>query len=206
MKLILIALVPLVLIALSSMAGLGTNFVLSNGRLGQDSSQVIYYDYYGNPTAYANGTAYRTGDTGTWEDAADGLGWHNESVTFYYLFWDTGGQSHIKYDEAGQSFPTGAGMNMTIQGSVMFFGLITALIVIGLLVGARFLTYGQSDETVSLILKGTAFGSLWAIFSVFAYSVMIGSGEFILQVTYIALSLIYTLGVINSFGHPSGDF
>lgn len=207
MKLILIALIPLVLISLCSMAGLGTTFTFNNTQFGGDPSKTIYYDYGGNPTAYANGTAYRAGDSGTWEDAAGDLGWHNESVTYYYLYWDSAGQVKIKFEDAGQSFDTGLGIsNISITGAIGFFALITMLIVIGVVAGARFLSYGQAEETVSLILKGTAFGAVWAVFSTFSYGIMLASNQLILQVTYVILTLIFTLGVVNSFGHPSGDF
>lgn len=207
MKLILIALIPLVLISICSMAGMGTTFTLGSAHYGADPSKTIYYDYGGNPTAYANETAYRAGDSGTWEDAAGDLGWHNESVTYYYLYWDSSGSVKIKFEDRGQSFDSGLGIsNISISGAVGFFALITMLIVIGVVAGARFLTYGQAEETVSLILKGTAFGAVWAVFSTFSYNVMLGSNQIILQVAYITLTLIFTLGVVNSFGHPSGDF
>lgn len=206
MKLILAALIPLVLISFCSMAGMGDTFTMGSARFGGDPSKTIYYDVYGNPTAYATMDAYRTGDAGHWEDAAGDLGWHNETVTYYYLYWDTAGDVKIKYDDAGQAFATGIGANISITGAIGFFALITMLIVIGVVAGARFLTYGQAEETVSLILKGTAFGAVWAVFSTFSYSVMLASGEIILQLTYITLTLLFTLGVINSFGHPSGDF
>lgn len=207
MKLILIPLSVLITLSMLSMIGLGAGGELGQIGFGQSITgpDAILYTSTAHQTVYANGTAI--GEEGRISDV-DGVSgiafWYNTSYgTPFELYTDSACTIPAKIIDT--SAPLGGGA-WTWEGSMTsslgLIALIVGLMIFLTVVGARFLTYGQSELGLSAIFKGTAFIAIWGVFSLLALPLM---GDVPLNILYFILTVIYTLGIINSVGSPSNE-
>ena len=94
-------------------------------------------------------------------------------------------------------------ISFSLNEAFQVLGLVVGIIALGVVVGLRVLGSGISDESVSAVIKGSAYMSVWAVFSVLAFPLMSSILVFG-TILYFFLTVLYCLGTINSIGHPSG--
>lgn len=117
------------------------------------------------------------------------------NATNTYAVYDAAGQRMMK-DSTEISFDLGTSLGL--------IALVGGGIILACIVGARFLSWGQSEESVSAVWKGTLLLSVWGVFSVLSLSMITGIpllGPFF----YMFLTVLYCMGVINQVGHPGED-
>lgn len=93
------------------------------------------------------------------------------------------------------SFPTDniVAFNIDIVAGAII--IIIIVVSVGVIVGIRIWDSGLSDSSVKILTYGSAYIGVWALFSAFAYPLIIAIeifGTFI----YIVLTIMYALGVI----------
>lgn len=186
-------LAPLIILSLIAIVAQGM------GSVGSTYTPYTYgisgfYDLTGHLVCYDNHTAY--------DEAGDIIvvGGQNYAETDYY--WDNGTESYEVYinnnplDEADAP-------RWIMVGSTGFWGLLVilaAVMALGCIVGFRILNSGENDFSTSLIVKGTAFGSLWAFLAAMDYSLLMNLPLYLDSAFLFLLSLIYLVGVVTSFG------
>lgn len=153
-----------------------------------------FYDTTEHLVCYDNQTAY---------DEAGYLivvGGQNYATTDYY--WQNETNSYEVYinnnplDEADSP-------RWIMVGSTGFWGILVilaAVMALGCIVGFRILNSGENDFSTSLIVKGTAFGSIWAFLAALDYSLLMMLPLYLGSAFLFILSLIYLVGVVTSFG------
>lgn len=186
--------IPLVILAIIALIGQTMGSGVENIYTPYSYGYSGFYDTTGHLVCYANQTAY--------DEAGDliVIGGQNYGSTDYE--WDNGTTSYTVYinnnplDEA-DSPP------WIMVGSTGFWGLLIilgAVMALGCLVGFRVFNTGEGDFSTSLIVKGTAFGSLWAFLAAMDYSLLTSMPLYLGQAFIFFLSLIYIYGVVASFG------
>lgn len=189
MKLILFPLVFLVVFAVLGQLGLGT----FETEIDSDIAVVgDWYDQLGHLVCYQNLTA--AGEAGTFRTVTTIGGvtehqWVNE--TDEYPIGQYNGEGAL--GEASFEFDA--------FGSVALIALVTFLIAIGTIAGISIFGSGLGDTSISLLVKGTAFLSIWGIFSVMAFG-MITAVPLIGVLFYFFLTVLYCVGVVNQVGSP----
>lgn len=212
MKLIVIPLTLLFIVSILSLTGLGSD-VLGDGYINLDPAEAVYYDSGGHPVCYvANLSTVGIGEPITISKTfiignPDYAIFRNESglfPTWYHLYYDTSGASdqYVNYDDLGKTTMTGTGMTIDIATSVGFFVLITGLVALAAIVGMR--VFGSGTANSMVIVYGTAYGIMWGVLSAASYNLILAMSWFG-SIIFLALTLIYTLGVINSFGGASSE-
>jgi hypothetical protein len=78
--------------------------------------------------------------------------------------------------------------------------IIIALIGISAIVGIKVLGSGISEQSVRTIIIIVGYGSIWGVFSVLAIN-LISSIELFGWVLYIALTVVYAIGVMNKLSN-----
>lgn len=188
---------PLIILTLMALIGQGMGSVETTYTT---TSYGIsgFYDSTEHLVCYANQTAF---------DEAGNLsvvGGQNYAYTDYY--WTNATNSYEVYinnnplDEADSP-------RWIMVGSTGFWGVLVilgAVMALGCLVGFRVFNTGEGDFSASLIVKGTAFGSLWAFLAAINYSLLLSLPLYLGPAFLFILSLIYLYGVISSFGGNSG--
>lgn len=221
MKLLLFPLTCIMLVAVLTMVGLGgsapadvSNPMAYYKGVDDLGNKLALYTSAGVAVCYYDGNS-TTGSAGSvimYE--ADGyypqeVAWYNG--TYYQLFYDTAGDQPVYW---GDWTPLGSFARPTDridQGTWTWAGAIGAIALVGVLMfigsfaGLRLFGSGESEESVSFMLKGTFFITLWLACSVIAYPVILGTGNIILFLIYMVLTVIYSIGIINQVGHPGDD-
>lgn len=221
MKLILLPLAVLLLIGVLSMLGLGLNpasfgqnynlYDKTTSKL-SDGSYLYLYDVYGNAVCYANGTT-NLGASGfiIRNDYTQNAMWKNGSINSVYpLYHDQSGLEPVKYTEVTSpiGFSSANGLNngsevFSLGSSLGFIAIVGLLMGLAIIAGIHIFGSGLPDISIDMLIKGTFFLTLWAIISLSAYGLIL-QGGFYLYLIYFVLTLVYTVGVINSVGHPQG--
>lgn len=137
-----------------------------------------------------------------------------ESGTLYYdgrfgqdkRVWNNGSGVFGSYDSyvvtrGGSSAVAGVGFD--IGGSIGVIALLAVIVGLSAVVGFKILGSGISEWSVSAILKGGMLISLWTIFSALSMALITGIPIFG-AIFYFFLTVAYAIGVLNSFGGPSG--
>lgn len=205
--LILVPLAMLVIVAILSVAGLGST-VFGDGRIGGDPSTTLYYDAGGHPCVYANGTAYDEAGqviqvggldaawSGTW------AAWKNTTLSFgtnYPLYWDQSAEQPIPWERNGET--NVGGQTFDVNQSMGLIALVIALMAMAVVVGLRVLGSGTSNSLV--LVLGTAYLGVWGIFSVLSLPLITSIPNFG-NFFYFILTIMYTLGIVWSFQGTGG--
>lgn len=153
----------------------------------------IYWDENGDPLCYQNGTAYFAGDDGwlgwrvgrsAWETNP---AWFNTTDT--YLCYET------PYGELHQR-----SYEFDLMSSFGLIGVISLVMFVVSFVGIRVFGTGLSEISVSTIVKGSLFITIWAIFSALSIGLVIQVPYSIGGIFYFFLTVLYTLGIIQQIG------
>lgn len=191
MKAVIAPLIILALIALIGQTmGASTSSVYTPYTYGISG----FYDTTGHLVCYANQTDYdEAGDLtviGGQNYGATDYTWTNVTGTYTVYI------NNNPLDEADSP-------RWIMVGSTGFWGLLVilgAVMALGCLVGFRIFNTGEGDFSASLIVKGTAFGSIWAFLAAIDYSLLTNMPLYLGSAFLFILSLIYLYGVISSFG------
>lgn len=90
-----------------------------------------------------------------------------------------------------------------VTGIFGFLGIIAGIMVMASIIGLRVLGIGISEMSVSTLVKGTAYLSLFLLCSAgSAYSIW--EIPYFGSTFYLLLTLLYTLGMIDKMGHVGG--
>lgn len=198
--LILLPLAVLICATMLSVMGVGSDLgapsggYLVDGR-GNINGDEGWYDDTGHLVCYDNGTAAgEAGIVGT------------PSYTHSHPFWDnttSGGSTFDMYaDPSGTDLQKGDLFDIT--GTLGLIGIVLAVMALGCIVGIRVVGSGTSSTSVSTVIIGTAFLSLWGVFSVFGYP-LIGTIPLFGGMLYFILTAMYTVGVIQAFSGMGGE-
>lgn len=205
MKLLLLPLALLVIVSILSITGLGST-ILGDMGVGGDPSATTYYDSTGHAVVYANGSAI--GEAGKFYNAHEDLTWINGTsiwdnivTEYYYLYWDNAGTYKIAYADMGKTQDSGSLGTLSLSTSLGFIILIVGLMALAVIVGLRVLGSGTANSMV--LVLGTAYLGVWAVFSVLAMP-LITSMPIFGNIMYFILTLIFTLGIVKSF-QGAGD-
>lgn len=181
------------------------------------ANETGYFDISGHQVLEANGIE-RSGEYGTDWGINDKVYWLN--VTNAYdadCYQDVNGSSRdtsypiaFYYENTTAATPgywRGGSDTIGFLGTGAEYGfiaLIFGIMALAGIVGFRFISSGISDVSVSAIIKGVAFVSVWIAFSVMAEPllVMIPVFGFIF---YFFISVLYGLGTINQIGSPGDE-
>lgn len=213
MKLIVFPLSILVLFSLLSLTGLGSG-ILGGMTIGGDTTNAVYYDSAGRSVVYVSNL---TAVSDTYLEVMPFYVFPDTWAAFtnstlevahwspYFLYYDNGAERPVKYEDLGKTDSGVALSNISISSSLGIVALVIGIMALAAVVGLRIVGSGVSEESVSAIVKGSAFLALWAIFSVLSMDLIVLGADIFLPIVYFVLTLIYTLGVINQIGHPGDD-
>lgn len=195
MKLIIFPLLFLVAFSVMSQLGMselgwGENQTMT----GYGGTENGFYDSTDHLVAYANRTAAGedgeithpiTSSSGPWNDIPI---WQN--VT---------GSYNVYTDEGERLLPTQTAITFDMGTSLGLIAVIVGAIILATIAGLRIMGSGTSDVSVSAILKGTVFISIWAVFSILSLG-MITAVPMVGPVFYFFITILYTLGIVNNIG------
>lgn len=206
MKLIIVPLAFLIAFASLSQMGLGQLSTTATGNIntgnvaGYGSSNAVngYYDSDAHFVMYANGTpAGEPGKLSVLTDVAGNIRiWHNGSNINGYPLQNSQGIADFSQLDVDTGYALG--------GSWGLIAVVIAVMVLATVAGLHFLSSGESEFSVSTIVKGSAFLTLWGIFSALSVS-LIDDVPYFGWTFYFILTALYTFGMINSFGSSGSD-
>ena len=209
-------LVILFIVTLGSVAGLASTAFNGNASIGTQlitSNNVTYfYDSHGNPIVYA---ANLTGVEGAGHvqelagfNGGTAAAWTNATGT-YLMYFDTSAKQLVYYDQMNGAYSNSqtdgnVGVAITMDSILGLIAFAGALMAIGAVIGLHFLSSGEADVSVGMVLKFTGFLGLWTILSALSYP-LIGKIPLSLGTyMYFGLTLSFIVGLVDSIGHPSG--
>lgn len=227
MKLILIPLTVVVILAMLSVAGLGTGDLsgtYSTYDVGTSKdlqgNLLILYDSGNNPVCYWNGTVVAgRADTNGYivqMKYVNYAAWKNNTIgVAYLLYWDDehGGQL-VEYDRLKstegigvfthyQIDPDSSSSSFDFTTSLSVVIIISVLISVATIAGLKIKFVGSgvelSDVSVEILTKLGFYLTIWLILSLISYPLIL-EGGFLVFIIYFVLSLMYTIGIVQSFG------
>ena len=165
---------------------------LSEGNLFMPASGegAFWRDFDSRPVAYANFTAY------------DEPGYVTKILWGVHRWNNATGQYTIVLDEVG-AVPT-FHFGFVTTGILGFLGIVSGLIVLSTLVGLRLIGSGMSEFSISTLMKGAGYLSLFLLVSANSASLIWSIPNFG-WVLYMIITLVYTLGIIGSMGTVGGN-
>lgn len=180
----------------TSLYGNSTYLVTASGKEGVGG----WYDSGGRQIIDGNGTVVASeegeigyppiqGSSGVWTQTPF---WHNTTGWFNL------------YDNTGQRATKQVSLGFDAFGSLGVIGIVSVMIVVGAVIGVKILGIGESDVSLSLIIKGTFFLTLWGVMSAYAFP-LISLVPVLGILFWFLLTLLYGVGVVNQVGHPQGD-
>lgn len=223
MKLIAFPLTVLILCTLVSMMGLSTTHISPlyvNEVEGIDSELIAadgdgWYDFTGHKVCDLYETdSGEEGGICLGESGGGNAGkyWLNETNVGVQGWRDkdaieAAGNALYNYPivdcKNGTSIAARAEQNYTVNFQVAtsygLIALIIGIMALAAIVGIRVFSTGISESSANTIIKGTAYLSLWAMFSITSLG-LITSIPLFGPVIYFALSGIYTLGIMQQIG------
>lgn len=198
MGLKVLALPLLILGVLSVLSYMGLGSVVSGDatftNLGQASAGGVdgFVDATGRQIAYANGTVLAGVESGTFGfdyRANPPYGTWLNSSGFYELTW------------SGSDSASGGLFSMS--GGVAVFAVLMVVVGMAILTGFHILGSGTTDTGVSAVIKGSFFAFIFALLASQG-GVLLASVPVVGSVALMGLSVLYLVGVVDMFGHPSG--
>lgn len=123
----------------------------------------------------------------------------------YPLYSDIHGQNQV-YWSAIHGYANAVSVN--IGGSIGLIAILIALVAIACIAGITVFGTGENESAINLVLKFTAWLSVWSAFSVLGFGILgfLNVPQFAFgDLLYFVFSVSFTWGVIDSFGHPSGS-
>lgn len=100
----------------------------------------------------------------------------------------------------GLSAAAGSDLNVSISDTtLMMVAVIVGLVILAGIAGLRILGSGESDFSVSAIIKGGGFLTIWGILSLAASPLILSIAIFGIAF-YFLLTVVYAVGCINSLG------
>lgn len=192
MKLLLFPLIFLVIFAFLSQLGVGSTTWEESYSLDLELL-TGYMDANDHLVCYSNFTA--AGEAG-----------HLDFVNSGQLnipYWNNGTR-YLAHKVANGVTLDPATLEFNMGTSLGLIGLVIALIAVATVAGLKIFGSGVSDESVSMIVKGTALIAVWGIFSALSLN-MIAGASFLGPFFWLFLTFIYTMGIINQVGHPGED-
>jgi len=200
MKLIIIPLAFLAIFSLLSLMGLGTGTLNSTGTIGSNGwissggdPDVAWWDSTGFPVAYQNFTVVdRTSEGRIIYVGAVPL--YKNTTSEYQIYRNTVASNQL--DETTAEWD--------ITSSLGLIGVVVGVMALATFAGVSVLGSGISETSVSAIVKGTAYLLIWGVFSALAIALIMQIALFG-PILYFILTLIYTLGIVNSIGSSQGD-
>lgn len=199
-KLVIFPLFFICVMAIFSMLGLGTAIDgdLSGHLDLSDYDSGYWYDKNGHAVCDENYTI--CGEAGTLEfDGRFGQEkrlWNNGTGIGGAFGWE-----RYVVTKTGTSAVAGASFDM--GGSIGVIALLVVIVGLSAIVGFKILGSGISEWSVSAILKGGMLISVWTIFSAISMKLIVGV-PFFGAILYFLLTVAYAIGVLGSFGGPSG--
>lgn len=222
MKLILFPLVVLISVSILSLMGLGTATsysTLSPTPIDVDDSFVApedgWFDVNGHQVTerwYAihtgeDGKVYTYGNVYYWINSTNVPNWETGDLAF-----DAAGAAVLDYPVfsllTGDTLPDNVEVSNTVpfdvSSSFGIIALIVAIMAVAVVAGVKVLGSGIGDTSVSTIIKGTAFISLWAAFSVASLG-LIAAIPYLGPIFYFFLTAVYTVGIMGQIGSGGSD-
>lgn len=208
MKYIIFPLAIMFLLCMANMLGLGSTGTLGDLNIGDTGTHRLkdfYYDSAGNPICYPNGTAATPNDDGhLWVHTIGRFDhemyWAN-STGNYLLYFDTGGEAPANSDTVNTPTP----WSNTLGQSLGFIALVLGIMAVSVIAGFHFFGTGVSEIGASAIYKTTAYLAIWGVLSALTMTLLFQLPMYMGSIMYLAFTMIYCLGIINSVGHPSDD-
>lgn len=214
----------LFVLSILGMLGLGNASTLGSGDFSLATENEYYYDYTGAPMLYVANITHLPGQAAghcqptpwispitniEYKNAACWLNgtWYQLTQTAYILFYGptdyADGRAPVDYqvliNNRVQDATHFGGVN--ISSSLGMIAIVFGLMALSLIVGIRFLSGGESDTSIGMVLKCTGYLSLWAILSVISLALLLQITT-IGPIIYLALTASCTLGLIDSIGSP----
>lgn len=205
--LILLPLGILFVLMCLSVSGLGVD-TFTSGFIDLQNQNKYYYDSTGHPLVYIenltvvgeNGLIYNTGfptNLAAWNNGTFGVN--------FAMYYDTSGalSKQVKFADLGKTDPSStSGLSVDISTSLGFFALITGLVALALLSGAKIVSSGTSNSMI--LVLATGYGVIWGMMSAAALHLITAVALFG-PIIYLLLTLVYALGVIDSFRGAGDD-
>lgn len=190
--------------AILSMVGLGsetfgTNTLYDPKKTYDSSGELIegWYDSTGHMVAYANLTLTDNTENGRFQlrgTSVAGPYWYINTTSSYAIYDRNDATMSTSIFEGG--FNLGSAL-----GIIVIVGILMA---VGTIAGIHFFGSGLSDVSVSLIIKGSAFVTLWLIFSAIAMPLIVQI-PMLGPIFFFFITGLYTLGIINQVGSPGDE-
>lgn len=206
MKLIIVPLLFLFVFAAISQLGFGSmatsaDAVLNTGNGHGNSGYPSWYDENGHELCDENMSAVGEAGNLTWVTIGYPIQlqdyvWKWQNSTGSYTAFNTPNNENVK--------PT-VSTQFNWSGSLGLIGMVLVVMGLATLAGIRFLGIGEGDFSVSTLVKGSAYLTLWGILSVLGYALIVQVPMSFGVAFYFFLTFLYTLGMINQFGSPGSD-
>lgn len=156
---------------------------------GETDIDTLYYDSYGNPLCYANGTEYYTGDDGfitsMHGDLLNRPIWRNSTGDYVCRTPDgtTPDQVHT------QEFDMLTGLG--------YIAVIAGIMFVVSFVGIRVFGNGLAEASVHTIIIGTVLITMWLVFSALSIGLLAEVPAYLGGVFYFMLTVMYAIGVVQ---------
>lgn len=196
-KLLALPLLVLGVLSILNFSGLGT--LVSGGQsflnLGSATSidQAGFYDSTGRQIAYINRTVLAGVETGTLSDiymnGADGTAFWTNASGMYTLDVVGGSASQGSFNFAA--------------GTVTVLAVLLVVVGMAVLVSFHILSSGMSETGVSAVVKGSFFSFVFAAVA-FEGGSLLAQVPVVGSIMFMGLSVLYLVGTVDMFGHPSG--
>lgn len=115
--------------------------------------------------------------------------------TDYPIFNLASGESILSYQ------PQDLNVNLSNQ-NLMMIAVVTGVIILAGVAGLKIFGTGESDFSISAIVKGAGYLTVWGILSLASIAIIMGIPIFGIAF-YFVLTLAYAVGCIGSFGGAS---
>lgn len=193
----------IILVSILSLLGMAAPGGADVFTLGGDPSKTIYYDEGGHAVCYANGTAYD-------EPGNIFLGapypyafWRNASFPPGFLLLYEGGTTSVKFEDVGQGGPDDSPIEATFNDANLgLIAIIVGFLIFAGIVGLRIFSSGISEASINIILIGTMYMALWALFSALSYPV-IALMSIMGPIFWFALTVCYAVGLLSTVGNQA---
>lgn len=158
-----------------------------------------WYDVNGHMVAYINLTVTNSAENGRFQLVPSPS---NTAGPYRYI---NSTDSYATYDQNNGTMSTDLWQGgFSLTSAIGLMAIIGAVMAIGVIAGIHFFGTGLADESVSLIIKGSALVTVWLVFSAISLA-LITSIPLLGPIFYFFLTIVYTLGIINQVGHPGED-
>lgn len=184
------------LVALLSLMGLGSTMLATNQTMyGTGYSNYDYwYDVNGHVVMFKNGTAY---------DEAGFM--HVPSVGSTHPQWDNYSNVYDMYDNPYGEDRSWVQIDFDISSSYGLIALIVGMMALVAVIGIKVFGTGEGEVSTMTILKGTAFLTLWGIFSAISLTLITQIPMSLGAILYFILTAMYCVGIIQSIGSGGTD-